>query len=127
MVEYGIPAMRQLLRASFIAFAALDRFDSAVENQPEHFDSRFQRAVTNYYMPNFMNRIESSVEDFETLVEQTSTSGDSERHGGAYAWLGKAYLKAGKTEEAKGALDTGLELYPGNEELQAVKERLEQK
>ena len=90
------------------------------------FDARFQRAVTNYYMPKFMNRIDSSVEDFEALVEVTGASGDAESHGSAYAWLGKAYLKAGKPEEAKSALDKGMELYPGNDELRAVSESLEQ-
>ncbi|MHC4473069.1 MAG: tetratricopeptide repeat protein [Planctomycetota bacterium] len=109
-----------------LAFTALDRFDAAIEKHPEHLDSRFMRAVTNYSMPKFMNRIESSVKDFEKLVELSGTSGDSETHGEAYAWLGRAYLKSGKTEEAKKAIDKGIELYPGNEDLRAAQERLEQ-
>jgi tetratricopeptide (TPR) repeat protein len=109
-----------------LAFTALERFDKAVLLHPEHFDSRVLRAITNYNMPPFMNRLEAAVKDFEFLVAQESLSGDSDRHGSAYAWLGRAYLKAGKTKEAEKAIEKGLALYPGNERLQSTKQRMGQ-
>lgn len=109
-----------------LAFTALKRFDVALEKHPEHYDSRFLRAVTNYNMPPFMNKMDAVVKDFETLVSQSRSAGDDERAGDSFTWLVRAYQKAGRAEDAKGALRKGLELYPGNDGLEAMKQRLEE-
>jgi tetratricopeptide (TPR) repeat protein len=112
-----------LMEQGKLAFTALERFDTALEKHPEHYESRFLRAVTNYNMPPFMNKMDTVVEDFETLVAQGRGSGDADRHANSYVWLARSYQKAGKLEEAKKALATGMGLYPGNERLEAEAER----
>ena len=116
--------MPNLLDKGKLAYSALERFEVAIEKSPEHYESRFLRAITNYNMPPFMNKMGTVIKDFETLVEQSRVRGDSDRTANSFAWLARAYQKAGRAEDAKGAVRKGMELYPGNDDLSAMQERL---
>ena len=115
-----LPDMMQQGR---LAFSAVTRFDAALKASPEHFDSRYLRGISNFYMPSFLGRLDQSIADFEKLVEQNSGRRDDDRFGKAYAWLGRAYEKAGKAEEARKTLEEGLELFPAHPDLLRARER----
>lgn len=114
------PTLDNRMAQGQLAFKALDMFTAAIEKDPDHFDSRMARAVTNYYMPVFLKRIDQSIADFEALVEAGGGQSGDDRYARAYSGLAAAYRKAGREEEAKKTIREGLALFPGDERLKRL-------
>lgn len=103
-----------------LAVAAVAHFGSALEIDPEHFEARLLRGITNLYLPAWMNRLPHSIADLERLVEQSGGGAADRKYAEVYGWLAWAYEKAGRKEEAEKSLARGRKLFPGDEELEDV-------
>lgn len=102
-----------------LAFTAIRRFDAALEKDPEHFDARLNRAALNYHMPAFLKRTGEAVKDLETLVEQGAGGAGDDRYRVVYRYLGRAYEKAGRADDAKRVRERALEVFPDDARLAA--------
>jgi len=109
-----IRAVEKPLEKGRLAFTALGEFGKALEKDETHFEARWYRAVVRYHMPPFLGKIDESIQDLETMVEQSGGTAGDARYARVYTLLGRAYRKAGRTEDAKKAFDRGLALFPGD-------------
>lgn len=93
-------------------------FDRALEADPEHWEARFQKAVSLANWPDFLGRKPEAVRNLETLVTQQETRGDNRpEYLQTYLILGNLYSQQGKDDKAREIWQKGLRVFPNDAEL----------
>ena len=88
-------------------------FDKALEVDDEHWEARFNKAVSLSNWPAFLGKSGEAIRQFEILVAQQEGSGKT--RGGfdqTYHFLGNMYQQIGETDKAAAIWARGRELYP---------------
>jgi tetratricopeptide (TPR) repeat protein len=86
---------------------ASDSIQRALELDPKSARAYLSRGVGNYYLPGaFGGGTEPAIRDFQEAIHLDPKLAD------AHLWLGIALRKAGKTAEARAAIQHSLELNP---------------
>ena len=92
-------------------------FDSALELDPQHWEARFQKAVSLSFWPPAMGKQGQAINEFETLIAQQNAGPKKESHAQTYLFLGNMYQQSGSMEKAVEAWQKGLDLFPDNQTL----------
>ncbi|MFT6829994.1 MAG: tetratricopeptide (TPR) repeat protein [Planctomycetota bacterium] len=91
--------------------------DAALTADPEHWDARFTKATALSFWPPVFGKQASAIQEFETLIGQQGGQTPNAKHASTHLLLGNMYHQTGQPEKALATWRSGLELYPGNEEL----------
>jgi tetratricopeptide (TPR) repeat protein len=93
-------------------------YDRALEIDPEHWESRFMKAVALSFWPAAFGKGTEAIKHFETLVSQQERQNPRSGFAETYYFLGNMYLQTGQRDQAISAWQRGLRLFPDNAELQ---------
>ncbi|HUR28813.1 MAG TPA: hypothetical protein VM509_11545 [Planctomycetota bacterium] len=94
-------------------------FDSALALDPNHWEARFTKAVSLSHWPALFGKQPKAIGEFETLIAQQNAGPKQEKHAQTYWYLGNMYQATGATAKAFETWQKGLDLFPGNAQLQA--------
>jgi tetratricopeptide (TPR) repeat protein len=92
-------------------------FDSALELDPQHWDARFDKAVSLSFWPPIFGKQKEAIHHFEKLIEQQAAQAQQPKFASTHLLLGNMYQQAGDMGKAVAAWNAGLSLFPGNEAL----------
>ena len=102
------------------ATKADNSFDAALDIDPEHWNSRFNKAVSLSFWPPIFGKQTEAIQQFEVLVGQQANTGLNEpKYAQTHLLLGNMYQQSGKLEQAIASWEAGLAAFPGSEELLA--------
>jgi tetratricopeptide (TPR) repeat protein len=93
-------------------------FDKALEIDPEHWDSRFMKAVSLSFWPAALGKGPEAIKNFETLMNQQERQTPHQGFESTYYFLGNMYLQAGQRDQAIATWQRGLRVFPDNTQLQ---------
>lgn len=94
-------------------------FDRALSLNDQHWDARFQKAVSLSFWPPALGKQSAAIQQFETLIAQQKTQPLSPNFAQSYLFLGNMHQQMGNMEAALAAWNEGLAAHPDNAELQA--------
>jgi tetratricopeptide (TPR) repeat protein len=92
-------------------------FDKALEIDPEHWESRFVKAVALSFWPPMFGKQTEAIKHFETLLAQQERQAPRSGFDDTYLYLGNMYQQLGQKERAISTWQRGLSLFPDNSEL----------
>jgi tetratricopeptide (TPR) repeat protein len=93
-------------------------FDAALAVDDQHWQARFQKAVSLSFWPPMMGKQPGAVKQFETLVAQQEASGSPQPgYAKTYLFLGNMHLQMGDKAKALAAWNKGLAQFPTDAEL----------
>jgi tetratricopeptide (TPR) repeat protein len=92
-------------------------FNRALELDPQHWEARFDKAVSLSFWPPVFGRQGEAIHQFELLVQQQEGLPKSSQFAQTYLLLGNMYQQSGKKEQAIASWQKGISLYPDNEAL----------
>jgi len=93
-------------------------FDSALELDSQHWDARFDKAVSLSFWPPIFGKQKEAIHHFEKLVDQQAVQTQEPKFASTHLLLGNMYQQAGDMGKAVAAWKVGLAQFPGNEALQ---------
>lgn len=105
--------------AGIWAVKADKAFDAALALDGEHWQARFQKAVSLSFWPPMLGKQGAAVKEFETLLAQQKNGPVQAQHAHTHLYLGNMYQQMGQGEKALAAWKAGLDLFPNNKELAA--------
>ncbi|MBI3819880.1 MAG: hypothetical protein HY286_14380 [Planctomycetes bacterium] len=95
-------------------------FDKALEIDPNHWGSRFSKAISLAFWPPIFGKQNEAISQFETLRKQQEESGSSKpEFAQTYQFLGNLYQQQGKNDLAQQTWQKGSQLFPNDEGLKA--------
>ncbi len=92
-------------------------FDRALAIDPQHWASRFSKAMSYSFAPSALGYQPRAVENFEILVEQQENRLPQPHYAQTYLMLGNLYSSQGKPDRAGEIWSRGLQLYPDDASL----------
>lgn len=93
-------------------------FDAALALDDQHWQARFQKAVSLSFWPPMLGKQPDAVKQFETLIAQQEASGQSSSgYNQTYLFLGNMHLQMGDKTKALAAWNKGLAQFPNDPEL----------
>jgi tetratricopeptide (TPR) repeat protein len=92
-------------------------FDQVLALDPEHWDARFNKAVSYTFWPPIMGKQQAAISHFETLVAQQGRSAPRPEFAQTYLFLGNLYEQTGQGERAREVWSQGFGLFPDSAEL----------
>jgi len=110
--------IKDVREQGILAMQADKVFDTALSLDPSNWEARFTKAVAMSYWPPMLNKGDEVIQNFQTLVQQQEAQMPQPQFAETYAWLGDAYQKAGRSNEAKTVWQRGATLFPADEKLQ---------
>jgi vitamin B12 transporter len=116
LTRCGIPQANMTTIMSVVE-ASTQSLRTALELDPEHWQARFLLAMNSYHMPEIMGQLPVAVRELETLLAQQAGRNDRPSFALTYMYLGDAYRKLGRANDARIAYATGLKLFPAHEQL----------
>jgi tetratricopeptide (TPR) repeat protein len=102
-----------------LANTALTHFTTAIELS-ESWLARYTRGNSYLYWPTIFGRTRQGIADLERAVELSGQVEKRPFHAHAYAALGDGYWRLGEYEKMRDVWRTGLELFPGDPDLQEL-------
>jgi tetratricopeptide (TPR) repeat protein len=93
-------------------------FDAALAVDDHCWDARFSKAVSLSFWPAVFGKQNEAIKNFEVLTEQQG-QGNEPKYAQTWLLLGNMYQQTGRMDQALATWKHGLELFPGNESLQA--------
>ncbi len=109
--------IKDVREQGILAMQADKVFDTALSLDPSNWEARFTKAVALSYWPPTLNKGDEVIQHFQTLVQQQEAQEPQPQFAETYAWLGDAYQKAGRSDEAKIVWQRGAALFPADEKL----------
>jgi tetratricopeptide (TPR) repeat protein len=100
------------------AMKADKSFDAALALDDHSWSARFNKGVSLSNWPAFMGKQNDAARQFETLIEQQNQVAPKPEHAQTYFFLGNLYQGMGKGDQALATWKKGLELFPGNAQLE---------
>ena len=94
-------------------------FDAALEADPQHWDARYNKAVSLSFWPPIFGKQGAAIQQFETLVQQQSGMVPTPEHASTHLMLGNMYQQTGQMDKAVAAWQLGLQLFPDHADLAA--------
>jgi len=94
-------------------------FNRALEINPDHWDARFQKAISLSFWPPIFGKQAEAISNFEILVERQANLPKSPEHAQTYLLLGNLYQQTGDSDRAAAMWTSGAAMFPGNAELAA--------
>lgn len=105
-----------------VAVKAIGCFSRVVEKDPKDNEALLMRGMWCYHNP---GTAEQACRDFVELVRRAKEQGFEQETGEqAFSGLAITYQKMGKADEAKKAVEEGLNLYPQSERLRKLQQQL---
>ena len=95
------------------------QWGDVLEQEPEHWEARYSRAIGQTFWPAFMGKQAEAIKNFETLIEQQERRTAQPGYASTYLLLGNVYSQQGKTEKAKEVWKRGLKQFPNNGDLKS--------
>ena len=92
-------------------------YDAALALDAEHWDARFNKAVSLSLWPTFLGKGSEAIEQFEILIDQQRKREARPEFAQSYYYLGNMYLETGNAEKARRAWSEGLEAFPDSDIL----------
>ncbi len=93
-------------------------FDAALAQDDQHWQARFQKAVSLSFWPPMLGKQPDAVKQFETLIAQQEAAGqNSDGYNQTYLFLGNMHLQMGDKAKALAAWNKGLAQFPNDPEL----------
>lgn len=123
-VEFGTACLQKLFTVNdgpekgVWAMKADKAFDNALAIDDHNWAARFTKAVSLSNWPAFMGKQAQAAHQFEVLIEQQKSGPVAPEHAQTYFYLGNMYQSMGKSEQALATWRQGLEIFPGNTQLQ---------
>ena len=106
-------------QAGMWAGKADQAYDRALAIDENHWDARFNKAVSLSFWPPIFGKQAEAISHFETLVAQQDGQQAEQRFVQSYVLLGNLYSQTGETQKAQAIWKKGLTLYPTDESLLA--------
>lgn len=102
------------------AMKADEQFDKALAVNPQHWDARFQKAMSYSFWPPIFGYQDKAIAEFETLIAQQEEAAISPEHfASSYLLLGNLHSTRGEAAKAQDVWSRGAERFPQSEELTA--------
>jgi tetratricopeptide (TPR) repeat protein len=92
-------------------------WQAVIEIDPEHWQARYDLALSWSYYPDMMNRTGDAIRAFERLREQQERGPPEARHADVYLHLYQLHLRRGERERAQAVLQAGLARHPDDAAL----------
>lgn len=105
-------------QAGLWATKADQQFDRALELDPRHWEARYTKAVALSFWPPIFGKQGEAIRQFETLVQQQGGDPSKKHYASTYLLLGNMYQQIGNHEKAVAAWQNGLQVFPGDADLQ---------
>lgn len=105
------------ITAVILANTALEHFSTALELE-ETWLVRYTRGNSYLYWPAIFGRTQDGIDDLLRAIEIAEGEAQKPFHGRAWAALGDGYWRLQDPEKAAATWRRGLELYPGNAEIE---------
>lgn len=99
------------------AMKADGAFDAALSLDENHWDARFNKAISLSFWPPALGMQGKAIAQFETLLSKQSGLPKDQKFAQTYLFLGNMYQQLGQGDKALETWKDGLALYPGSEEL----------
>ncbi len=88
-----------------------------LEVDPEHWQSRYNRAFSWSQWPPFMNKAPAAINEFETLRAKQESLAPAKKYGQVYLDLFNLYRSQGNLDKALASLRAGVERHPDSKAL----------
>ncbi|GJM21081.1 MAG: hypothetical protein DHS20C15_09960 [Planctomycetota bacterium] len=117
-VELGLAYLQKIQEvgngplAGIFATKADEQFDAVLEQDPQHWDARFTKAVSLSFWPPIFGKQNEAIANFAQLAEQQKHMQPDPKHADTWLLLGNMYQQMGKHDEAMAAWTEGYELHP---------------
>ncbi|HSK19035.1 MAG TPA: hypothetical protein VK912_07830 [Longimicrobiales bacterium] len=92
--------------------------EEALRIDPQHWGARYMLAMNYFHMPEFLEQMPNAVRQLEILMQQQGDRADRPEFALTWLFLGDAYGKLGRAEDARMAYAAGARLFPAHEALQ---------
>ena len=92
-------------------------YDRALELDSEHWDARFNKAISLSFWPPIFGKQSEAIGNFETLIGQQQNGAPEQRFAQTYVLLGNLYTQTGQLDKAGAIWNQGLALFPDDESL----------
>ena len=99
------------------AMKADGAFDAALTLDENHWDARFNKAISLSFWPPALGMQGKAIDQFETLLAKQSGAPGEPKFAQTYLFLGNMYQQIGQGEKALETWQQGLALYPENGQL----------
>jgi len=104
--------------AGILAGVAIEELNKAIAIDSFHWSAHYALAMTYFHMPSQFNLNQQSIEIFVKLISiQERTDTLFPQYTLTYLFLGDAYMKDERYDEAIAVWEKGLELYPDESEF----------
>jgi tetratricopeptide (TPR) repeat protein len=100
---------------------AVSQWNAVLEIDPNNWDAHQSLGFNYSFWPDQFNKGPDAIKHFEEARKIQEAATPEPKHANTYVQLYKLYVKAGKTTEAKAALDEGLRRFPDDEELKKLR------
>ena len=87
-------------------------FDKTLALDDQHWDARFNKAVSYTFWPPIFGKQQAAISNFETLVAQQSGTASRPEFANTYFFLGNLYEQTGQADKARETWSKGLSLFP---------------
>jgi len=92
-------------------------YDRALALDPQHWDARFNKAISLSFWPPIFGKQGEAISHFETLIQQQNAGPVESHHAQTYVLLGNLYTQTGNNEKAQAIWNQGLALFPDDPSL----------
>ena len=87
-------------------------FDKTLALDDQHWNARFNKAVSYTFWPPIMGKQKAAITNFETLVKQQSGMPPRPEFANTYLFLGTLYEQTGQADKAREIWNQGFSLFP---------------
>ena len=103
------------------------QWKDVAEQDPTHWQSRFNLGNNLSYYPTYLNRSQDAIEWLQKSVDTLDGSPVEERHIQSFTRLSHLHCRVGNAEQARAILVDGLTRHPGSDALRRALQSLEDK
>ena len=89
-------------------------FDATLELDGEHWEARFNKAVSLSNWPAFLGKSNEAIQQFEILIDQQENRSPRPGYDQTYFFLGNMYAENGQNEKAQAVWNQGAILFPNS-------------
>ncbi len=106
------------------AMRAEKQWKEVLERDENHWDARFSIGMSYANYPDFLGKGPDAIREFEKVREVQERNAPEEKHVQTYLQLSRLYVKQGKRDKAKAALESAIARHPESTSLRKELEGL---
>ena len=99
------------------AIKADKSFDAALAADDHHWEARFSKAVSLSFWPPVFGKQTEAIKQFEILIDQQRSEPPIPAYAQTWLLLGNMYQQLGRADQALTTWQSGLALFPDNQQL----------